>query len=70
MVDQVELSSVQAIQVVSECYFVTSWVDQRLNWHSELIKNINAFLHLLIVKCSNNTNVCLEKKLNKDIRDE
>jgi len=24
MVDQVELSSVQAIQVVSECYFVTS----------------------------------------------
>ena len=45
-------------------------VDQGLNWHSELIGKINKFPHSLIVKCSDNVSVCLEKKLDKDIRDE
>jgi len=70
MADQVELFSVQAIQVVSECYFVIGSVDQGLNWHSELIGKIDGYPHSLIVKCSDNVNVRLEKKLDKDIKDE
>ena len=45
-------------------------VDQKLNSHSELIGKIDEFPHSLIVKFSDKVNVRLEKKMDKDIRDE
>jgi len=45
-------------------------VDQRLSWHLEFIRKIDKYSHSLIVKCSDNVNVRLEKKLDKDTRDQ
>jgi len=45
-------------------------VDQGLNWNSELIGKIDGYPHSLLVKCSDNVSVRLEKKLDKDIKDE
>lgn len=45
-------------------------VYQWLNWHSEFIGKLEKFPQSLIVKCSDDVNGCLERKLHKSIRDE
>jgi len=45
-------------------------VDQGLNCHSELIGKIDEFPQSLIVRCSDNVERRLEKKLDNGRRDE